>query len=106
MADNKSCEEINKPKPPVTVKKKNTIFEADFSSSKDFIVETYFDINGTFKGLKAIQREAKKAAAALKELDETKRFICPSCGLISLDIVTVYADNRLAYYDKKCMECG
>ncbi|WP_096269493.1 hypothetical protein [Paucisalibacillus globulus] len=46
---------------------------ADFAHSKDFTVETQLDINGTIKGLKAIQREAKKATASLKELEEQKK---------------------------------
>lgn len=64
------------------------------------------DCSDALKGLKAVQREARKATAALKELDHIKRHTCPSCGLISLDIATVYGDDRLAYHDKKCMECG
>lgn len=70
MADNKSCEgkrSIDKPSmtirddeyvKPLTPKKKGS---------------TDLDIPNTIKGLKAIQREAKKATAALKELEEQKK---------------------------------
>jgi ribosomal protein S27AE len=83
MADNKSSEGIRpikhathgiksgpaSPRPP----KPPAIKGVDSSTGEDFTVNAFFDINRTIKGLKAIQREAKKATAALKELEEQKK---------------------------------
>ena len=70
MADNKSCEG------------KKTISVGT--------VTVDIDVSGALKGLKAIQREARKATAALKEFEEHKKKFplsiyemkttCPRCG--------------------------
>lgn len=64
------------------------------------------DCADALTGLKAIQREAKKATAALKELDDIKKRTCPKCGLISLEINVLREGDRILAEDKKCMDCG
>ncbi|TGA95624.1 hypothetical protein E4665_17785 [Sporolactobacillus shoreae] len=41
----------------------------------ELTVKVNIDCSDALKGLKAVQREAKKATQALKELDKTKRYI-------------------------------
>lgn len=92
MADNKSREgerstDIEIPKPP-----------------KDAKVN--IDLSNAIKDLKAIQREARKTTAALKELDDIKRRTCPSCGLISVEINKLFTNDELISVSKECKDCG
>lgn len=78
MAGNKSSEVINRIKQDLKWNRitnqdlKDIIFSNDWSTGEDYSVIT-IDVSDSIKGLKAIQREAKKSTAALKELEEQKK---------------------------------
>lgn len=75
------------------------------------------DVSDALKGLKAVQREAKKATAALKEFEKQKKilgakpsvviydefhFACPKCGK-NLEESIVRADGEEV---KRCLVCS
>ncbi|WP_079479708.1 hypothetical protein [Halobacillus salinus] len=64
------------------------------------------DCEDALKGLKAVQREAKKATAALKELDNLKRHLCPKCGVIDLEVQRLHGDQKMIAEMKVCRSCG
>lgn len=76
------------------------------------------DCSDALKGLKAVQREAKKATAALKELEEQQKKVtgvitvnnskCPRCDGNRLETLTMkeLATNSLVSEESKCLDCG
>jgi hypothetical protein len=64
------------------------------------------DASAALTGLKALQREARKATAALKELDDIKKHTCPECNTISLNVETLTADGEIFLINKICKNCG
>ena len=46
----------------------------DYSNGKDLTVKVNIDVSDALKGLKAVQREAKKAASSLKEVEGLRNF--------------------------------
>ncbi|MBO1003751.1 hypothetical protein [Pseudogracilibacillus auburnensis] len=65
MTDNKSCEG-------------KYVGGVDYATpGKDLTVKVTADVSDALKGLKAIQREARKATAALKELEQVYNKIKP-----------------------------
>lgn len=74
------------------------------------------DCSSAIKGLKALQRETKKAIGALKELeghkenfvifDEIHR-ICPNCGGTDFETTEMEAENGTIVSCRiECMDCG
>lgn len=96
MADNKSSED------------KKTV------SAGTLIITA--DVSNAIKGLKAIQREAKKATAALKELDGVRtnmaifdemHLMCARCGSTNREIIKLTEENGVVLAIKiKCTDCG
>lgn len=76
------------------------------------------DCADALKGLKAIQREAKKATAALKELEEQQRKLtrrtifngeakCPKCGSDKLTLEESLSYGKGVVKEKtECGDCG
>ena len=74
------------------------------------------DASDALTGLKAIQREAKKATAALKELEEQQKKKgekdsvrpCPKCKCRSVETSKLYADGKGEPIQiiNECMDCG
>lgn len=69
------------------------------------------DFSESLKGLKAIQREARKATAALKELEKQKKRnislpACRRCGSSNIEIEEVTADEKVVAVNKMCNDCG
>ncbi|TFJ92148.1 hypothetical protein [Lentibacillus salicampi] len=64
------------------------------------------DCSDALKGLKAVQREARGATAALKELDDVKKHTCPECKTITLEIEAWWSDKETPHEVKWCTHCG
>lgn len=63
---------LTKPGEPVRnrrMNKNNYVGGVDFSTGKDFTVKVGIDVSDAIKGLKAVQREARKTVQALKEVE-------------------------------------
>lgn len=78
------------------------------------ISESLINISETIKGLKAIQREAKKATAALKELEGIRAdmvvfdemHICLKCGSDEMENKKIVTDNGLGIgIIRLCKKC-
>ncbi|MEK3909641.1 hypothetical protein [Oceanobacillus sp. FSL W7-1309] len=118
MADNKSCEELNKQEAkewreyaskPFSKEEEEFLAGTDYGTSESKSSGTItvdFDCADALKGLKAVQREAKKATAALKEYDNVVKHTCPECKTISLDLNILTADTQLYQTHRHCYHCG
>lgn len=72
-----------------------------------FIID--IDCSDALKGLKAVQREAKKATAALKELEEesTGRNRCSECGSDEFEETTMTTtEGSVVAHWFECKRCG
>lgn len=72
----------------------------DYSNGKDLTVKVNIDVSDALKGLKAVQREAKKTARILREVESMEN-INPT-----ITIVVNAKDNPKKFFDavKKEME--
>lgn len=77
------------------------------------------DVSQVLKGLKAVQREAKKTIRILQELEEiqnkqcgyatieTVEGGCPICGSNRIEKTTLkYIDGNVHHESVRCMNCG
>lgn len=85
MADNRSCEDKTLSAGTITVD---------------------IDCEDALKGLKAVQREARRATKELKDLDKTIKHQCPECKAISLNIESLYAGEEVQSKERICSHCG
>lgn len=90
MADNKSCEVINRIKQDlkwgrISIHDLNNVIDEIGGDSE----RTGFDIANTLKGLKAIQREARKATASLKEFEGKRADHLPKAPLIQIELESI-----------------
>ena len=74
------------------------------------------DCSDAIKGLKSIQREARKATAALKEFEEQKRITnmeifdgeaeCPKCGSDEVKREQMISSGSIVNEKTECKDCG
>lgn len=107
MADNKSCEENIKETFREQQRKLWDQFGApvddmkigiDYANpGKDLTVRLTADVSDAIKDLKAIQREARQATAALKEFEQAYNKVKPvadQCGISGQEITALLIESR------------
>ncbi|HAM79797.1 hypothetical protein [Ornithinibacillus bavariensis] len=98
MADNKSSECI---KFLSKEKHQKPHMGVDFATGRDFTV--ILNVSDAIKGLKAVQREAKKATAALKELAETTPDTLDGVAISkSIQSANGYSPNSVVFDEMHC----
>lgn len=105
FTDGLVCLVCDRPVMPMVTKPGEAVFNRKTIPKRNDKVAN-LDCSEALKGLKAIQRDTKKATTALKEFDDIKKHTCPKCDTISLDINTLTAERELYKVDKLCMNCG
>lgn len=80
--------------------KKEYTVGVDLAKGKDLTVKVNVDVSDALRGLKAVQREAKKAAQAMKELENVKR----SASIFNISVNSTENPEKIAEAIKEEMK--
>src|SRR5690625_4537645 len=100
MADNKSSEDVKVIKETFEQLYGNNEVKAgvDYGTKKnDMSIKITADVSNALKGLKAVQREARKTTAALKEFEQAHnkvKEVAYKCGVSGKELVSLLVNSR------------
>ncbi|GGJ48549.1 hypothetical protein [Virgibacillus salexigens] len=103
--DIKYCRKLTPKQVDTIIGLYNEVKQSGASSASAGTFKLDIDCVDALKGLKSIQREAKKATAALKELDSVEENRCPKCERLSVTTETMTSD-LMGVHKKQCRKCG